>query len=80
MGGRLSGVAPQLGGGGAAFQVVLPEEGLDRVGVGIAPPVPEADFLAVGEEDIRDIQFLGVGYGLLSRLDGIGGSPEKLES
>lgn len=44
------------------------EKGFDRTRERLAFPFPEQDFLAVGEEDIGDVHFLGVGFGLRRRV------------
>ena len=34
----------------------------------LALPFPEQNFFAVGEKKVRDVQFLGIGFGLLRRI------------
>lgn len=65
-------VALQLPRREAPFQIVLLEEGLHYAREGFTLPFPEADFLAVGEEDVRHFELHGVGLCLclgLCRID-----------
>ena len=57
-------VPPQLGGGGTALQVALGKEGLDLARKGFGLPLPEADLVAVGQEDVGDLKLGRVGLGL----------------
>jgi hypothetical protein len=61
-------VLPHLARGEAPFEVVLLEEGFHRTRERLKRPFPKQDFLAVGEEDIGDVQFLDVGFGMFRRV------------
>jgi len=54
--------------GKPTFEVVLFEKGFYRMWERFAQPFPKQDFLAVGEKNIGDVQFLGIGFGLLRRI------------
>jgi hypothetical protein len=34
----------------------------------LALPFPEQDFFTIGEKNVMDVQFLGIGFGLLRRV------------
>ena len=59
--------------GGAAFKVGLREKRLDRARVRFTLPIPEQDFLAVGEEDEGHTSLFSVVATLLSGIGGIDG-------
>jgi hypothetical protein len=54
--------------GKPTFEVVLFEKSFYWMRERLALPFPEQNFFAVGEKKVRDVQFLGIGFGLLRRV------------
>ena len=54
--------------GKATFEVVLFEKGFHCMWECLALPFPEQDFFTIGEKNVMDVQFLGIGFGLLRRV------------
>jgi len=64
-------ITPDMPGCGPSFQVTLQKERLDGAGERFALPFPEADFFAVGEEDIGHFELRGVGLACTSASAGL---------
>jgi len=55
------------------LQVLGSKEGLDGPRMRLDLPIPEPHLLAIGQENERDLQLLGIGLGLRRRIRRVGG-------